>query len=220
MWYLYVPNVTNLQEWFSGYTDNPYLFKMYERMMTDEFHIKNLSIPTVNEESVFKTEKDCIHAMNCARSLFVRSDDLDLFSNRNKLFSVKSRNINDDILVINDIIYENFGEIAFDIKEVQKMLHDINRLCNPLSVKYIYQYIQPSELKDIKPLLNRMYEIWKEADEIFTVSPTKFFGPSESGEGQLVWDIFDEPSNIKLFMASHIFRFAQVSNSVGDLGVW
>lgn len=215
MWYLFIPTTYAqeaalchqsilLQELFTGYTNNPFIFKSYVKQMKP-FGVINL----LEEDVCFKSESDCIKALQTyytsIHPMYLYGDSDELFSNRNKLFVVKSKRNAEDILVVNDVIYERFHEMVFSNNEIRKLLYDINRLCNALSTRWLYQYIRLEEFTDVQRLLQRMYEIWKDANDIQNNLPNGLFIPSSDGKSQLIWDIFDETHILREFIASSIF---------------
>ena len=223
MWYAYIPDKPNLQEVFSGFTDNPFLMKTYTEMM-DGYNVNNIIPDDVN----FRTMKECMEGMRHIRDYFVGDitgsinnrlfellENPEIFAARNKLFSIHGKGINHDIVVVNDVIYEHFGELFFTPKEVTKALYDINRLCNQVSVKYMYQYLNDSseDIQILKLLFSTMYKIWETANNAYQSGGFGRLMYPGSDDGRIATDIFDEPYQIKFYIASEVAKFVWTDSS-------
>lgn len=206
MWYLFIPNNRNLQKWYTGFTDNLFAFKNYTEMMKS-FHVEN----QVEEFSEFDTKNACLDFANRFLSKMSWTDrHTEVFESINELISISSSGIEPTITVVPESVYEEYLEVGIcNSNEVTKMLHDLNRLCSPLSIKWLYQYLKPGD-KDavlIHELIARMYEIWKTFTTEYGTDLNRFFV-----YGEMIWDILDQSYYLRMFIASDILKFTVVED--------
>ena len=218
MYFGFIPSLPNIQTRFSGFTENPFIFKRYSDMMKN-FHINNeLS------ESGYETKEDCISAMKSILEFngYDPSDSIwGLEWGMNNLFSVEGKGISSKIVVLTDRIFDEFHEVYYNNSELYKTFSDLYRLCSMMSVKYLYSYILPtSETNIFTEIIKRIHDIW-ELNNIAKMSEEQIYGPdgllslNENGEMKL-WDVLDQATQIELYIASEIVKNNLLNNTSRD----
>lgn len=195
MYYGFVPDSVNLQERFSGFTDNPFRFRKYVELM-EKFKVKNI-MPVVE----YDTGSKCMAAMEHV----IENSGINMTDNfvevaLCELVSVYGKSNSESMIVVPEVEYEFFQEVAFSPVEIRKLSHDLYRLCSDYSIKYLYSYIK--ETSDSLVL----FELIKRLREIHSIVSKKFGVGSSYKSITDIFYIWDEPALCEQFIAVEILR--------------
>lgn len=203
MWYLFIPDLRNIQVTYSGFTDNSFLFRSYVDEM-EKLHVKN----ALNDENcVFQTKDACIEAMDrlLKASGFSDSGIVQLW---NQLMSVKNDNDPDRFFVVPEHVFERFTEVdgCVDGNYVYGMIEQLQLVSHPSLMTLLYCYFRKGEPTSttIVKLISRIFEVWmlvsEEANVPINCRSLSVFNIEN------VWKYFDMVSHLGLFVKSEIAK--------------
>ncbi len=214
--YGFVPDNANLRDLFSGYTTNAFLFKKYEEMM-NRFGVKNDF-----NSSKFENVEECLLAIEYKLGHMIQYEEPSIImASQLQLFSKYSDGVCDDrYLVINDAIYERFGEMSYDVNEIARSFSELYRISGKWSVSHLYKYLRLDNpnIRLVIQIIARIYDIWN-ANNVFGTEAKFDFNElwriDDNGNCR-IWNVLDELDLIEKFIATMVIKFTYASNPFLD----
>ena len=188
-YYVFITGALSISRNLIAYTTNPFMIRKYvEFVINCSYNPIHVDIDTFINEYDFRDEEDLLDKMNDKLS------SIGMFIDRsNSLYQINSL-IDDDFVILNDFIHDEFINKWFSNGELRKYISRLYAMSNPDIISMYLNYFRESESKEyICKILYSILSNMPEINEMLTSRMVECF------------DYIDECRMIKEYMRISIF---------------